>query len=292
MRELSAGFDRLAPVLPSGTGSGWEPLLGGVWVVDAFFLSDVLSDAEKAGIGGFVIGALFGVCAQASGFCLRSACLEFIGADFRHGRAGRKMAIWLAAFAAALVLMQGSLISGAIDRAGMRQLETAGTMSGAILGGVMFGIGMVMARGCASRLLVLSATGNLRAVLTGLVLTLVAQASLTGVLAPAREALSTLWIVAPTTRDVGAALPTGTGLVLGLILFAMAVALAVRQRLGWGVFALSTGVGVAVAAGWHYTAALSAVAFDPVPLTSITFTGPASDTVMALIAHSDVVPRF
>lgn len=41
----------------------------------------------------------------------------------------------------------------------------------------MFGAGMILARGCASPLLVLSATGNLRAILTGLVLTLVAQAS-------------------------------------------------------------------------------------------------------------------
>ena len=41
----------------------------------------------------------------------------------------------------------------------------------------MFGCGMVLSRGCASRMLVLSANGNLRALLSGLVFAVTAQAA-------------------------------------------------------------------------------------------------------------------
>ena len=50
--------------------------------------------------------------------------------------------------------------TGLIDTGMIRQLNNVGSMSGAIIGGLMFGSGMVLAGGCASRLLVLSATGN------------------------------------------------------------------------------------------------------------------------------------
>ena len=50
-----------------------------------------------------------------------------------------------------------------------RQLANRGSLSGAAIGGAMFGAGMVLARGCSSRLLVLAAQGNLRALLSGLV---------------------------------------------------------------------------------------------------------------------------
>ena len=64
-----------------------------------------------------------------------------------------------------------------LDVSEARQLAATGSLSGAIIGGLMFGAGMILSRGCASRLLVLSGTGNLRALVTGLILTIVAQAS-------------------------------------------------------------------------------------------------------------------
>ena len=46
-------------------------------------------------------------------------------------------------------------------------MAVPGSWSGAILGGLLFGVGMVLARGCSGRLLVLAATGNLRSVVAG-----------------------------------------------------------------------------------------------------------------------------
>src|SRR5512140_1144103 len=121
----------------------------------------------------------FGGFAQVSKFCLRSAVIEF-----SQGTLGSKVAIWLLTFSAAVATVQALIAFGLLDVSEARQLAARGSLSGSIIGGLMFGAGMILARGCASRLLVLSATGNLRALISGLVLTIVAQASLRGALSP------------------------------------------------------------------------------------------------------------
>jgi uncharacterized membrane protein YedE/YeeE len=112
------------------------------------------------------VGILFGAAAQHSRFCLRSATIEFSERTW-----GSNIATWFVAFAAATSSVQFLIAYGFIDVSQARQIAATGSLSGAIIGGLLFGIGMILARGCASRLLVLSATGNLRAIVTGLVLT-------------------------------------------------------------------------------------------------------------------------
>jgi len=115
---------------------------------------------------GAIVGALFGATAQHSRFCLRAATVEVAG-----GQLGPRLAIWLVAFTMAVAAVQAMIAAGWLDVSDSRQIANPGSLSGAIIGGLMFGAGMILARGCASRLLVLSATGNLRALVTGLVLT-------------------------------------------------------------------------------------------------------------------------
>jgi uncharacterized membrane protein YedE/YeeE len=239
---------------------------------------------------GALTGLLFGWAAQRSRFCLRAATVEVA-----EGRFGPKLAIWLIAFFAAVSLTQLGVTSGAFDVSSSRQLAADGSVSGALIGGLMFGVGMILARGCASRLLVLSATGNLRALITGLVVTLVAQASYTGILAPAREALTGLWTV---PGGAGRSLLQMTGLnpasasfLAGLVLLA-AVGFAWLRRLSVGTILAAAAVGAAVAMGWAFTATIAANSFEIVPVASVTFTGPATDTLMALVTQRSVVLSF
>ncbi|MEQ9335379.1 YeeE/YedE family protein [Thalassobaculum sp.] len=255
--------------------------------MEQLLASDALSDSGKIMLGGAVVGLIFGYCAQQSRFCLRSACIEFWG-----GQLGPKLAVWLAVFGTALLATQALLANGGLNPQDVRQLATVGSLSGAIVGGLLFGVGMILARGCASRLLVLSATGNARALIAGLVVTVAAQASLSGVLSPLREALNRLWVVGPSTRDMAQHLPDGTGLALGVGCVALAGALAWRNRVAVRTTATAAGVGLAVGLGWAFTAALSRVSFEPVTVGSVTFTGPSADTLMALIVRPDVVPSF
>jgi uncharacterized protein len=79
---------------------------------------------------------------------------------------------------------------------------------------------MVLARGCSGRLLVLTATGNLRSVISGLIFAVAAQMSLSGWLAPARNRLAALWIT-PGGHNVNliftSGLPDWSGLALDVI---------------------------------------------------------------------------
>lgn len=241
-------------------------------------------------MAGALTGLVFGWAAQRSRFCLRAATVEVA-----EGAFGPRLAIWLIVFFTALMLTQGGIALGLFDVSSTRQLAAEGSVSGAVIGGVMFGVGMVLARGCASRLLVLSATGNLRALVTGLVVTLVAQASFTGVLAPAREALTALWTVpGGAGRNLldGMGLGSGAAMALSGLALIGALVLGLRRGLGAGVVIGAGFVGLAVTMGWALTALIAANSFEIVAVSSVTFTGPATDTLMALVTERSVALSF
>jgi uncharacterized membrane protein YedE/YeeE len=250
-------------------------------------LSDWLGEPIVLAGGGLVIGLMFGALAQQSRFCLRAAVIEFSG-----GALSTKVAIWLLTFSAAVAGTQAAIVWGLLNVNEVRQLATRGSLSGSIIGGLVFGCGMILARGCASRLLVLSATGNLRALVAGLILTVTAQASLRGALSPAREMLSRLWTVdGGPDRNLLSVINAGPwfGLALGAALLAFALFLARRSRIGLAVGMSAIGVGLAVSAGWLFTYSFSRQSFELIAVKSISFTGPSADTLMGLI-NSPTLP--
>lgn len=240
--------------------------------------------------GGLFIGLVFGFFAQRSRFCLRSAVIEF-----GRNLTGGKLTVWLFAFASAVLATQLLVLAGAFDSSQARQISARGSLSGAAIGGALFGVGMVLARGCSSRLLVLAAQGNLRSVLSGLVFAVAAQASWTGVLSPLRLSISEWWTVdGGATRDLIALTGIGhTGaLVFALVWLAAAVFWARRQRVSvWG-WAGAVGVGLAVAAAWWFTYAVTQVAFDPHPVQALSFTGPSADVLTRVLFTSDKPVSF
>lgn len=247
-------------------------------------LVDRLGEPSTAVLGGLLIGLLFGAMAQRSRFCMRSAVIEFT-----EGKLGGKVAIWLLAFGAAVALTQLVVLLGAADLSAARQLAPRASVSGAVLGGLMVGAGMVLTRGCPSRLLVLSANGNLRALLSGLVFAVVAQASLRGALAPIRDGLAGLWVVegAEFTDFLNLLrLDHRAGLAIGLVALIVAAIVGAKNRIGpWGWIG-GAGVGTAVAAAWWFTGSLAAAAFEPMPIKSISFSGPSADMLMLFLAPS------
>ncbi|MEO9781795.1 MAG: YeeE/YedE family protein [Sedimentitalea sp.] len=253
-------------------------------------LIEQLGDAGALALAGMVVGLLFGITAQKSRFCLRAATVEV-----SEGKPGPRLAVWLIAFTSALTLVQGFVSFEVLDLSETRAIASTGSISGALIGGVMFGIGMVLSRGCASRLLVLASCGNLRALVTGLILTLLAQAAYTGVLSPARENLADIWTVSGgATRDLSSilGLTSGTYAVVAAMGLLLAIAFAAHQSLTLTRITAAAGVGVAVALGWLVTFAIAQASFEVVPVSSITFTGPATDTLMALVAERNVVLSF
>lgn len=243
---------------------------------------------DRAGaLFGLLTGMVFGIAAQRSSFCLRAATVEFA-----RGILGGKVGVWLLTFSTAMVWVQGAQWLGLFDARDARMMGVAGSWSGAVIGGLMFGVGMVLARGCSGRLLVLAATGNLRSVVSGLIFAVVAQMSLHGWLAPFRSWLAGLWTT-PNGQNLNLltliGLPDEAGLVLGLILALVAIGVAVRAKMPVGTLVFASGVGFAVAMGWVLTWTLAEIAWEPVNVTSATFTGPSADTLMFFLEPSPVL---
>lgn len=254
------------------------------------WLIDHLGEAGALTAGGFSIGIGFGFFAQRSRFCLRSAVIEFA-----RGVPGGKLTVWLFAFATAVTTTQLLAWAGLFDAHDARQLSARGSLSGAAIGGALFGIGMILARGCSSRLLVLAAQGNLRSVVSGLVFAVAAQASWTGMLGPVRLAISEWWTVdGGAARDLLARTGSGHGgaVLFGAVWLAAAVVWARRQRVGiWGWLG-AVGVGLSIALAWWFTYALSRTGFDPHPVQALSFTGPSAEVLTRVLFVTDRAPTF
>jgi uncharacterized membrane protein YedE/YeeE len=249
-----------------------------------------LGENTALSILGLVVGIAFGFLAQRSRFCLRSAVIEFA-----RNLTGGKLTVWLFAFSAATLATQTLSSMGMFDANDARQIATRGSLSGAAIGGGLFGAGMILARGCSSRLLVLASQGNLRSLMSGLVFAVAAQSAWTGVLAPLRELISGWWTVdGGTARDL--LVLTGLGhrgaLLFGLVWLAAAVFWARRQRVQTWAWAGATGVGLTIAFAWWATYAIANVSFDPHPIQALSFTGPSAEVLSRILFNSDKPVTF
>lgn len=232
-------------------------------------------------IGGVLIGAIFGAFAQQSKFCLRAAAIEF-----SRGSIGPRTAVWLLVFTAAVFGTQLLGYFDGIATSETRQIASPQSLSGALFGGLIFGTGMVLARGCSSRLLVLSATGNLRALLSGLVFAVFAQASLKGFLSPVREAIANN----TTTLSIGgndllafAQLDGRSALLITTIAVVAALFVAYLRKMSfWNILGALL-VGATIPIAWWFTSEMTTLSFEPVKMEAITFTGPSADTLMLFL---------
>ncbi len=245
-------------------------------------LIELIGEKSSITLAGLLIGLLFGAFAQRSSFCLRSAVVEFWNRD-----GYKKLSVWLFAFSAAVIATQLFVVGDWLDVSQSRQLSARGSLSGALIGGLLFGIGMILARGCSSRMLVLAANGNLRALLTGLIFAVTAQASLNGVLSPLRTWISALWTIEGSSRDLLAAAHLGhvSGILFGLLWLGAAITFARRTQLALREWLGGIGVGIMVAMAWLLTFQIGKNSFDTVmPVQSLSFTGPSADVLMLVLS--------
>ena len=255
--------------------------------MDIDTLIDYFGSDKLSALFGLSIGLLFGVFAQRSNFCLRSATIEFW-----RGQVGSNFVVWLLAFATAVFGAQFVIFSEWIDIDSIRPLNSAGSMSGAIIGGLLFGSGMILARGCASRLLVLSATGNLRALTTGVFIALVAVMTLNGVLSPINDQISSLWAVDEYNRGLSSWLPELGGVILGAGLLSFGIWKAWSQRINWRLAALAMLTGFTIALAWFLNSWHAENAFDNVTVKSISLTSAYIKTLSGLTEASGINLSF
>ncbi|NHQ72902.1 YeeE/YedE family protein [Roseovarius gahaiensis] len=225
------------------------------------------------------LGALFGALAQVTRFCLRRA---IVAGEDRRQAAG----VWLTALAVAVLGTQLAVAQGWIAFDDHRFMATDLPVLAIVAGGVMFGIGMVLTRGCISRLTVLSGAGNLRAITVLVVFAITAHAALKGVLAPVRTALG-----GHTISLESAALPGAPAIWAGLIAIA-ALAYGLRSGNRPGVLVLAGLIGALVPMGWVGTGFVLYDDFDPIAMQSLSFTSSAADGLFYAVASTAVGANF
>lgn len=229
------------------------------------------------------LGVMFGVAAQITRFCLRRAVAPEAS---DRGQAG---AVWLTALAVAIVGFQAAASAGYVDLQGHRYLDGSIPVLAIVLGGLAFGAGMILTRGCASRLTVLAATGNLRAVVVLAVFAIVAHATLKGVLAPVRTTLGGLTADLPFGTLY--ALPVAPFVVGAVALLAAGYAI-YRFRPSASHVVLAAVIGLVPVLGWATTSVLLMDEFDPLEVQSAAFTLPWSEALFWTLASSAVPAGF
>ena len=246
--------------------------------------------------GGLLIGLAFGAIGLLSRFCsltgLRNWWVE------RDTRMIRSFAL---AMAVAIIATQALAALGVVDLGKSLYLQPSFSPALILFGGLLFGYGMVLANGCASRAVVLIGQGNLRSLVVVIVIAVTAQMTLKGLFAPARLAALNWSAQTPPAVSLSALLAdAGLGSVWGQ---ALAVAVVCgpllyvvfatgRVRHAAGVLAAGAAIGLLVAAGWFVTGYLGDDDFSPAPVASLTFVAPVADTLQYVMLSTGLQLSF
>lgn len=183
--------------------------------------------------GGLVLGLVLGAAGQASRFCVRGAIDDM--ATLR--RPGRLLS-WLLAIGVAMLLVQ-ALVALQLFDAG-KTIAWGGNFAwlSYLVGGAIFGFGMILAGGCPQRSLVKTGAGDLKSLVTLVVTAVAAAMTLRGAFAGWRvNLLDRFSVTLGGPQDLGTLAastlplsPVVVRCVLSLVVLAVAVAIAWRQR--------------------------------------------------------------
>lgn len=232
---------------------------------------------------GFAIGLAFGVVGLLSGLCLLSSLRDWWTADD-----GRKIRSYAIALAVSILGVQFIADAGIVDIGKSLYLQPSFSAPLIFIGGLLFGLGMVLSNGCASRALVLIGKGNVRSLVVLVIIAITAQMTLKGLIAPARLAFLQWTQITPSAVSIPALLAqVGIDATVARLAVVLLIAGALfifafsdRQfRRARGQIAAGFAVGALVIAGWLATGWLGVDEFNPIPVTSLTFIAPIADTV-------------
>ncbi len=216
----------------------------------------------------FLLAVVFGAVAQRTRFCTMGAIADAVNiGDWGRAR------MWALAIAVAVLGFNGMVALGWIEArnsvyAGPRLLWLS-----SVLGGALFGFGMVLASGCGSKNLVRLGGGNLKALVVLGMLAVSALATLRGITATLRvNSVERVFIELTPGQDLpslaaaafGVSVPAaagvlGVGVGVALLAWVLARPDGRSAEVLWG----GVGIGAIVAAVWWVSGRLGFLAEDP-----------------------------
>ncbi len=250
----------------------------------------VESSGTYIGYGGLLIGIVFGFIVYRTNFCTMGSISDMLTfGDFRRFRAWLLAAATAIAGAAIISWQEIAYFADSI------YLTPQFNWAGNIVGGTIFGFGMVFAGGCTSRNLVRAGAGDLRSLMVILFIAIFGYMTNGGLLAPLRVSIFTPLTVDLTeygmeTQSMGEMLASITGMNIATATY-IVLAILLAALLGYifkdkdfraaPVHIISgIGIGLCVIAGWLLTGlAFDEMADNPVALTSLTYVRPSGETL-------------
>lgn len=234
----------------------------------------MLSDADPAFLaklvvlGGLAVGLALGAVGQATRFCIRGAI-----ADWVIFRGPARLASWLLAVGVGAVCVQVLISAGLLDAGRTVAWSDRLVWLSYLVGGTLFGYGMILSGGCPQRCLVKAGAGDLKAAAALVVVAIVALMTLRGAFAGLRtHYLDSVSLALAGPQDLGGILSRATGLdagalrwTLGALLLAAAATYAwrVRQMLDAAHWVGGIAVGVLLAAAFLVTGSIGFLAEHP-----------------------------
>jgi uncharacterized protein len=258
--------------------------------------------------GGLALGLVLGATAQASHYCTMGALADWFG-----WRGTARLGMWMIAVAVAALGSQGLVALGVFDATRSLPWSPRLHWVSTLVGGAVFGFGMVLASGCPQRNLVRAGAGSLKAVVTLLAAALAAQMTLRGVLALPRTQWLDRWAVAlDRPQDLGSLFAPVLGVSPGLLRGAsVALVCGVVATLLWrwrramqpAHWAGGVLIGMLVPAAWWLTGVAGHLSEHPETLEpawlgtqsrrpeGLTFAAPLGHTLDLLTLWSDANTR-
>lgn len=252
----------------------------------------------------FALAVVFGAIAQRTHFCTMGAVSDIVTmGDWT------RMRMWVAAIGVAMIGFNTMVALGWVEAGKSIYAGPRFIWLSALVGGAMFGFGMVLASGCGSKTLVRIGGGNLKSLVVFCVLGIAAFATMRGLTAVLRvETVDRVAIDVPAGQDLPSLLAAATGTartaLAGWLGFGLGGALLVwafarREARNADNLLGGLGLGAVVAAMWWVSGRLGHLAEDPNTLQeafvatnsqrmeSLTFVAPVAYTIDWVIYFSD-----
>ena len=221
--------------------------------------------------GGLTIGAIFGLLVQYHRLCLVAATGNLLLI-----KDNRQVLAFMAALIVAITGTQLLEFTETVAIANSSYRNSQLDWFGASLGGLIFGIGGVMAGGCATRTLIKSAEGSLHSIIALLFFMLLAASAQFGFLEKMRLGLTNNTAI---NLSGDASIAAILGLPQWLPAIVIIVVLMIYMVKKWNPAAKSmviagTVIGALVVCGWYITGVLAQDEFNPTKPSAITVSGP------------------
>ncbi len=216
----------------------------------------------------FGLSVVLGAIMQRTHFCTMGAVSDIVNmGDWA------RMRMWVLAIGVAMIGFNAMVALGWLDASNSIYAGPRFIWLSALVGGAMFGFGMVLASGCGSKTLVRIGSGNLKSAVVFMVLGLAAFATLKGITAVARvETVDRIATTFATATDLPTLAAAATGMskgvlaaLIGFVLGGALVAWALARPEGRSADNIlgGLGVGAVIAATWWVSGRLGHVAEDP-----------------------------